>query len=869
MVHPSGDVTFLFTDIEGSTRAWEEHGDAMPTALARHQAVVRSAVERNEGVVVKDTGDGLLAVFAHPSQGIVAAVEAQCGLRDVDWGQTGPLCARMGLHTGAAKPIEGDYHGPAVNRCARIMGVAHGGQVLLSPSTRELAAPAPADVSFLDLGTHRLRDLSAAVNLYQVLHPKLPTRFPPPASLDALQTNLPAELSSFVGRQTELPRLAEVLGRTRLLTITGVGGVGKTRIALQLAANEAEAFADGVWLVSLGGLTDPALVTPEVASALRIGEQPGRTWIESIIWFLRQREALLVLDNCEHVIDEVVTLVEAVLRACPRVRALATSREVMGIQGETTWQVAPLAMVSDGQRSEAEQLLVERVLEVDPEFRLSEEDSAAITQICRRLDGIPLAIELAAARARVLSLPEVADRLDQRFRLLRSESRTASSRQRTLEAAVAWSHELLEAPERRLFNRLSVFADSFNLDAVQQVCCDESSAGDDVLELVARLADRSLLVREQARAPARYRLLETLRAYGRERLAEQGELGALNDRHLAWVNSFVRSAAPLLEGPEQEGGLDRVATEINDIRAALGWALAGDGAPVGLGCAATLYRYWYIRGVREGRQWLDRLLAAAPNAPVRILAKALYADGSLAQLMGENDRAAAALDHSLHLYGDTGNERGVAWALHGLGMAEWASQEPQAVKARFEEALRIFRRLGDPLGIAMTLQFLGVWEATFGDTARAVQLIDEQRAIVRPTHIPLLVAHSAEASAVARWMASHDLGQARQLLGEALQLYGQVGSILCAAHCLENTAAWAVESGATEAAAGLLGATEKLREEAGTPVPPYEHLFYDATRERLLATLGVDEYEAQAERGRSLDLPHAIEAALDVVEGAM
>jgi predicted ATPase/class 3 adenylate cyclase len=867
---PSGDVTFLFTDIEGSTRLWEQYPDAMPATLGRHKAVVRKAVEDHGGTVVRDTGDGLFAAFASAADGVAAAVEAQCGLQDVDWGVTGPLATRMGLHSGQADPIERDYHGPAVNRCAGIMNMAHGGQVIVSAATCQRAGSAPApQVSFLDLGPQRLRDLSAAVRVYQVQHPRLRASFPALRSLDAFVNNLPAKLSSFVGRQPELRRLAQILDATRLLTLTGAGGVGKTRLALQLSADRAHLFEDGVWLVNLASITDPTLVAPELASVLRIGEQPGRTWVESLLWHLRERETLLVLDNCEHLLDEVASLVETILRSCPRVRILVTSREALAVLGEAVWHVAPLSVSADRGMSEAEQLFVDRAREADLEFQPTGDIPADIAQICHRLDGIPLAIELAAARVRVLSVTEITERLDQRFRLLTGGSRTALPRQRTLEATVAWSYELLHEPERRLFERLSVFAGSFTLDAVEQVCVGGPVTAYEILDLVTRLVERSMLVHERAGPPSSYRLLETMRAYGRDRLAERGELLALRDAHLAWISGFARSAARLLEGPEQVLWLDRVSAELDDIRLALTWAPEGDSAPVGLECAANLFWFWFIRGVREGRQWLDRLLAAVPDAGPEILASALLADGTLILEMGDNRSAAAMLERSLAMYREIGGEQGAARALTNLGRAEWALREPGQVKARLEEALRICRRLGDTLGTGFALQFLGMWEAVYGDTVTAVERMDELAVIARRTGMPLLVAHAAEFSAATRWRASAGAEQVRPLLREALQIYRRLGSLMCAAHCAETTAAWASEAGASEAGARLLGATEALREEAGTPVPPsFRALFYETTRERLLAALGEDRYRVAVAHGRSLGLEAAIDAALAVLEDA-
>lgn len=863
---PAGEVTFLFSDIEGSTRAWEHYPGAMPAALARHQAVVRSAVIACGGSVVKDTGDGLFAVFRSPHAAVLAAVEAQRGLRAVAWMETGALRARMGLHTADAEPEHGDYHGVPVNRCARIMGVAQGGQVLVSDAAyRRLALDPPPDVSFLDLGQHRLRDLSVAVRLLQVLHPELEAVFPPLRSLNVLPNNLPALPSSLVGREQELTELSGLLGRTRLLTLTGAGGVGKTRLALQLAADQAEAFTDGAWVVDLAGLGEPELVPQAVASALRIAEQPGRSWVDSVMWFLRDRHVLLVLDNCEHLLTAVASLARLVLERCPGVKMLATSREALRTPGEVSWRVPSLPLPDGVGVSDAERLFLERAAEADPRYRPVGADREAVAQTCARLDGLPLAIELAAARVRVLSASEIAARLGDRFRLLTGGARTSLPRQRTLEAAVAWSYDLLDEKERLLFERLSVFAGAFTLAAAEQVCAGEVIEPSDVLDLLTGLVDRSLVVHEQPGPPSRYRLLETMRAYGQDRLVADGKLAPLRDAHLAWVNSFARTAQAHLDGPEQERWLDAVAAELDDVRAALSWAVAGGDTATGLACAATLYRYWYVRAIREGRMWLDRLLGNTEEAPPKILAKALYAAGELCSEQGDFEVARSCHEQALGLYRELGHRRGEAWALHGLGIAEWGLSRTTVAGERLHAALQEFRELDDPVGTAFALQLVALWEFRYGDREAAVEYVEEHERLVRPTRIPELVAHAAEFSAFAHWQTSGDPRLGRDGLREALTLFRAVGSVLCTLHCLENIATWAVDTGHPDAAMRLLGAADAIRADAGTPVPPYERLFYDETWDATRSAVDEESFAAGLACGRELDLPEAIDEALAVL----
>lgn len=866
---PYGELTFLFSDIESSTRAWELHPDAMPAALARHQAAVRAAVAEYGGTVVKDTGDGLFAVFPCARAGVMAAVLAQRELKALSWRQTGPLRARMGLHTAEAEPEHGDYHGVPVNRCARIMGVAHGGQVLVSETTHHgLVLDPPPEVSFLDLGRHRLRDLSVAVQLLQVIHPGLDLEFPPLRSLDVLPNNLPAMPSSLIGRSQELTEIAGLLTQTRLLTLTGAGGVGKTRLALQLAADQAETFSDGVWVVDLAGLGEPDLVPQAVASALRVAEQPGRSWVDSVLWFLHSRRVLLVLDNCEHLLTAVASLTELVLERCPGATVLATSREALHTPGEVAWRVPSLALPNGVGISDAERLFLQRAGEADPRYRPAGADRDAVAQICLRLDGLPLAIELAAARVRVLSATEIADRLDDRFRLLTGGSRISMPRQRTLEAAVAWSYDLLEDRQRRLFERLSVFAGGFTLSAAEAVCAASPIGSPEVLDLLTDLADRSLVIHEPG-TPSRYRLLETMRAYGRDRLLRNGELQGIRNAHLAWVSDFVRTAAPKLEGPQQERWLHTVAADLDNIRAALAWSHSGGDASIGLASAASLFRYWYVRAVREGRLWLDRLLdATASDTPPKLLAKALYADGSLTAFTGDNEGACRRHERALAIYRTLGHRHGEAWALHGLGVAEWGHREPLAMKARFEQALQIFHEIHDPVGIAFTLQFLILWETCYGDLARAARYLEEDERLVREVGMPLLLAHHAEFAALVLWRSTGDERGVGDHLRTAIDLYDRIGSIFCTMHGLESVAYFESHAGRAELAACLLGAVDKLRAESGTPVPVHEHMFYEESSAMMLAKLGAERYEAARREGEALTLNEAMDTAREALKTA-
>ena len=533
---PTGTVTFLFTDLEGSTRLWEQHPEAMKPALARHDEILRDAIAAHNGHVVKMTGDGAHAAFGDATSAVLAAHDAQLALGRESWDVTGPLRVRMGIHTGHAEARDGDYFGSAVNRAARLMSVAHGGQVVVSLATEELLHDVASDgCELVDLGEHRLRDLTRAERLFQLHAPGLPSTFPSLRTLDAYAGNLPTQLTSFVGRQEELERVTATVRDVRLVTLTGVGGVGKTRLALQAAAEVLPEFPDGAWLCELAAANDPDAMIEVVAAALGVQPRAGTTLDGSIVEFLRTKQLLLVLDNCEHLLDAAATFAERVLRACDGVRVLATSREGLAVEGE---QVRPLRSL---QPAGAEQLFTERARAVVPDFSVGSAHADAVTEVCRRLDGIPLAIELAAARVRAMSPEEIASLLDERFRLLTGGRRTAVERHQTLRAMVDWSYSMLDPTERVVFDRLGVFSGSFDATAAAAVVAGDGIEAWDVREALTRLVDRSMVVAEHGEeAVTRYSMLETLRQYARERLDESGEPDAWRRRHARVLRAVGR-----------------------------------------------------------------------------------------------------------------------------------------------------------------------------------------------------------------------------------------------------------------------------------------------------------------------------------------
>jgi predicted ATPase/class 3 adenylate cyclase len=582
-VLPSGTVTFLFTDLEGSTRLWEEYSDAMAAALARHDAVLREAIEGHAGHVVKTTGDGFHAVFAVAPDALAAAISAQLALQHQSE-PFGLLRVRMGLHTGTAELRDGDYFGSAVNRAARLMSIAHGGQVVCSQATEELLVDAMSeDVTTRDLGVHRLRDLASPVHVWQVVHLELESEFPPLNSLDAFGGNLPVQVTSFVGRDSDVSAIVKALDGSRVVTLTGTGGVGKTRLAIQVAAEVVHRFTDGAWLCELAGAGDGDDALLVVAETLGVTQRAGMTLEASIIAALVHKDILVVFDNCEHVLDAAGPLVVGLARRCPGVQVLATSREGLGVSGEQVWPVRPLAV--PGPTAElttmyvapSVRLFAERAHEARPSFGLDDANVASIGDICRRVDGIPLAIELAAARVVALSPQDIAAKLDERFRLLSGGRRTTMERHQAIRATVEWSYSLLDERDRLVFERLGVFMGGFDVSAAEGVAVDSDLEAWDVVDALTSLVTKSMVLAEEDPSGAvRYTMLETLRQYALERLSERGDAKLIYRRHAALFAEFAEQIGPELMGRDELRWRDRLRSELDNLRSAVAWALESD-----------------------------------------------------------------------------------------------------------------------------------------------------------------------------------------------------------------------------------------------------------------------------------------------------
>ncbi|HEX5039541.1 MAG TPA: tetratricopeptide repeat protein [Candidatus Limnocylindria bacterium] len=822
----AGTVTLVFTDIQGSTLLLERLGDGYATLIADHHGIVDGAASRHGGTRIDAAGDGLFYSFSTARGALNACVEAQRELGTHTWPDGADVRVRMGIHTGEPLSAKTGYVGIDVHRAARICGAGHGGQILVSQAARSLIGTGlPDDVGLTDLGLHHLRGIEGPERLYQVVAPGLETDFPPVRSLDTTPNNLPRQLSSFVGRDQEIETAEVRLADSTMLTLTGPGGVGKTRLALEIAAHLVSSFPDGVWLIELASLAEGQLVDDAIASALRVKQRAGADIPTSLIESMEERRLLLILDNCEHLIEPVVDITHRIMRRCPQIQVLATSREALGIPGESLMAVPSMSLPSTDARgaadtlkeSDAVRLFVDRARAVLPTFELTDAVTDAVVQICRRLDGIPLAVELAASRIRSLPPAQIAARLDDRFRLLTGGSRTALPRHRTLRATMDWSFELLTEPEQVLFPRLAVFAGSFSIEAAEAVCTDDVVVREDVVDLLAHLVDRSLLVADEGGVEARYRMLETIRDYAQERLADSGEAPATYARHLAWFVDLVDRARPaFFSGPIQADWVTRLAADQDNLRAAMRWAHEDpNGADAELGLASGLWRYWEVRGdLAEGSEWLEQALSRLGGEVSVRRASALTGAGVLAAHRGDYARAAAFHEASLLLNREL--ERPLAVAAACSNLANIASEQGDIERARtlYAEGIQVAREAGDHQGAAYTQINLADLTARIGEEAEADRLYAETIDIFERFGDRWGVAHaSTRLAAVARRRG--DFATATRRYSDALAIHREAGDRHAEARVLANLGDVAAQEGANERAESLYQESLALRSQLG------------------------------------------------------
>ena len=912
---PTGTVTFLFTDIEGSTSLLQALGDDRAAQVfEEHHRLLRAAFSSCGGHVIETQGDAFLVGFQSAHDALLCAVDGQRALRGHRWPEKAGLRVRMGLNTAETVSESGGYVGLGIHRTARICSIGWGGQILVSGITHDiLDNDLPGDVVLRDLGEHRLKDLQRPERIYQALHPDLPVDFPTLRSLERYPHNLPYQLTSFIGRQREMVEVKRLLTTTRLLTLTGSGGCGKTRLALQVAADLVETYADGVWLVELAPVSDPALVAQTVAAALGVREQPGRPILATLATHLQPKRLLLVLDNCEHLIHACAELAEDLLKACPELRSLATSREQLAIAGETVWRVPSLPLpdlmrlppLENLAQYEAVRLFIERAIAALPDFQVTNRNAPSVAHLCHRLDGIPLAIELAAARVKVLPVDQILTRLNDRFRLLVGGGRTAG-RQQTLRATMDWSHDLLSSPEQVLLRRLSVFAGGWTLPAAEAVCAGDGIEASEVLDLLTRLVDKSLVmavVSEGASAEARYWLLESVRQYAAEKFAGAGEESRVRRQHRDFFRGLVERAEPELRGTDQAVWIYRLKLELDNIRAALEWSKHDNDVVARLLLVGSLWWFWFTQGtLNEGRAWLEGALAASTPAAGPPYAGALYGAGAIAWSQGDlkraaelaaealvlvrelNDRlgilycqsilgavqmihgayagATAMLEEALALSRDLGDRWATATVLGLLGWVAFCQGDPDRASTLSGESLTLFRGIGDIWGAAGVLGTLGLAAWVGGNLEQAPDLLEESVTLSRKLGNRSLLARSLHGLALVAAAQAH-LDRATALEKESLTLRRDEDELWGVAESLEGFAAITEAQGYLDRATRLHGAAQALREAIGVPLPLVYQEEINRTLSTLKARLGPEHFSAILAAGRGMPAERAVELALE------
>jgi predicted ATPase/class 3 adenylate cyclase/DNA-binding CsgD family transcriptional regulator len=777
---PSGTVTFLFTDIENSTQLAREHPESWEAAQARHHAILREAIELNGGFVFQVIGDAFCAAFHKAGDALKAAILAQQNLQDEPWGEV-TIYVRMGIHTGEAENEGNEYRGyTTLSFVQRLMSAGHGGQILVSNTAENLLREQlPEQTSLRDMGIQKFAGVPSPVRIFQVIAPDLPQKFPPLRTLDHLPNNLPVQLTSFVGREKELADIRTLLHDARLLTLIGPGGTGKTRLSIQAASELLDQYPDGVWFVELAPILDPQLVPRTTAMALGLRDEPQRPVIDMLCDYLHEKKMLLILDNCEHLVDACARMADQILHATPNTRILASSREALGIGGEVTYRVPSLGLpdishlppIDSLSQYEAVKLFIDRATSALPTFAVTNENAPALAQVCYHLDGIPLAIELAAAKIRVLTVEQIAKRLDARFRLLTGGSRTALERHQTLRAAIDWSYNLLSPEEQVLFQRLSVFVGGWTLEAAESVCEGGGIKSEDVLNLLEQLVNKSLVITEEVGREARYHMLETIRQYAQEKLLEAEGVEAIRDKHLAYFVKLVEQAEPELYRSNQAFWLNKLEDELDNIRMALGWALAAD-AKSGLRLMVTPRFFWAARGdLREAGGWLAQLLERYNETDsLRAQALALYVR-ALA-MRGDLTEAHKIGNQSLELSRAISDQQAEALSLWDLGMVLSMQGNYKEGIPFVEQSLALYRTLGDKFGQALAT----VWLATnLNDLERSKAFISESLRLYRELGHLLGIANCLHELAL-RTIWAGDFSSSVPLLEEARTLYRQLGN---------------------------------------------------------------------------------------------
>jgi predicted ATPase/class 3 adenylate cyclase len=873
---PAGTVTFVFTDIEGSTRLLDRLGERYRSVLEHHQRLLRRAF--SGGVEVSTEGDSFFVVFTSAPMAVAAAVEAQRLLSSRAWPEGAQVRVRIGLHTGEAQLGADNYVGVDLHRAARIASAGHGGQIVASAATHAVVeATAPEGVRFRDLGEHRLKDLPRPEHLFQVVAEGIEMEFPPLRTMGARPNNLPVQLTSFVGRRRELEEVMAALESTRLLTLTGPGGSGKTRLAIRTAQELLPRLEDGAFFVALAPISDPALVVPTMAQALGLTEKADRAPLDALMDHLRDSDILLVLDNFEQVLDAAGE-VGQLLTATDRLRVLATSREPLGLSGEREYPVPPLDLpdvdalpsLDALSQFEAVRLFVDRATAVKPDFAVTNENAPAVAEICARLDGLPLAIELAAARVKILTPQAILQRLEHSLRFLAGGARDVPIRQRTLRDAIAWSHDLLDPEEAALFARLSVFRGGFSLEAVERVGNPVDELGIDTLEGVASLANKSL-VRQAETGPdePRFFMLETIREYAAERLAASADAEQIRGRHAAFFLDLAERAEPELTGRDQIRWLTVLEREHDNVRAALGWAAEHD-PDLAFRMSGSLWRFWQFRGhLREARARLEGLLETPGSADAEARARALEAAGGVTYWMGDFGAARRWYEECLDIRRDLGDPAGIAEATYNLSFAHGIAPEPlrdlDTAKRLLEEARGMFEELDDRGGVAKAMWGLATLAYETESWERAAELSSKTVDLFRQLDDRFGLAWALHLQGLALAILNRS-EEARPVLKEALGMFLDADDRSALGLLIGDLAILAASEGDRERAIRLAGAAVAVEEEVGTGL-----LFSSAGVAERVVELGGLLPKELGERiraeGRAMTVDQAVAYAREGVEG--
>ena len=866
---PTGTVTFLFSDIEGSTKLAREHSEGWEAIRSRHHHILRQVIESYNGYVFQIVGDAFCAAFHTASDALRSAVRCQIDMNRENWGTT-PLRVRMGIHTGKAElQAEGDYHGYlTMSHLQRLMSAAHGGQVLLSLATQELVRDdMPEGVSLLDMGNRRLKDLIRPEHIYQLVIDGLAMEFPPIKTLDTYEHNLPAQITSFIGREKEIAAVKQALNQHRLVTLTGSGGTGKTRLSLEVAMSLLDQFLDGVWFIELAPLTNPDLISKAILSTFRVAEQQDRTALELLTDSIRDKKLLIILDNCEHLIEASAMVADTLLNGVPGLTILASSREALAVKGEMAWYVPSLALpdikhlptIERLSQYEAIRLFMDRAVLVQPHLNLTNANPVAIAQICVRLDGIPLAIELAAARVKSLSIDQIAVRLDDRFRLLTGGSRTAIPRQQTLRATIDWSYNLLSEPERALLERLSVFAGGWTLEAAEAIGTGGDVQKTSVFDLLTNLVNKSLVIFNPGEE--RFGMLETVRQYAREKLIARGEEDIYVGAHIGYFLQLAEEAESYQAGDEQVKWFNRLEADHDNLRAALEASLKRrDGNALRI--AGALGQFWWVHShLKEGRAWLQRVLSSEKQLDNTDHGNALFWSSVLARHQGDYGAAKRFAKESLELYRKLDHKEGMAKSLNSLGSMEYFLKDYARARELFAEALSVYQELENGLGIAKALNNLGISAHTQGDFAEARRFYQESVDICRNLGEKWIMSHALYNLGHIAYEEGDSL-KARELYAEVVELCRELEDKDGSAFVLASLANVLYTERRGFSSARVQGAVTAYLQDLGSLLETLEQIAFDKTMLALKEMLGEEAYQKEFEAGKTLSLEQAIELAL-------